>query len=77
MKNFLGVYLDSIDEHLLERLDEDDELNLDTVQRLRFYTSVLPTAHVLHAQLEVPRIIDFGIARATKHTSDTQGSPRV
>ena len=34
-------YLDSIDERLLEYLDEDDELKLDAVQRLRFYTSVV------------------------------------
>ncbi len=38
---FLVVYLDSVDERLLEYLDEDDELKLDAVQRLRFYTSAL------------------------------------
>ena len=41
MSDFLVVYLDSIDERLLEYLDEDDELKLDVVQRLRFYTSAL------------------------------------
>jgi hypothetical protein len=30
------VYLDSIDERLLEYLDDDEELRLDVVQRLRF-----------------------------------------
>ncbi len=35
------VYLDSVDERLLDYLDEDDELKLDAVQRIRFYTSAL------------------------------------
>jgi len=39
VNDFLVVYLDSIDEQLLEYLDEDDELKLDAVQRLRFYTT--------------------------------------
>jgi hypothetical protein len=37
----LVSYLDSIDERLLEYLDEDDELKLDAVQRLRFYTTAI------------------------------------
>jgi hypothetical protein len=41
VSDFLVVYLDSIDEQLLEYLDEDDDLRLDAAQRLRFYTSVL------------------------------------
>ena len=41
MNDFLVTYLDSIDERLLEYLDEDDELKLDAVHRLRFYTSTL------------------------------------
>ena len=41
VSDFLVVYLDSIDEQLLEYLDEDDELKLDAVKRLRFYTSAL------------------------------------
>jgi hypothetical protein len=41
VSDFLVVYLDSIDKQLLEYLDEDDELKLDAVQRLRFYTSAL------------------------------------
>jgi hypothetical protein len=41
VSDFLVVYLDSIDERLLEYLDEDDELKLDAVQHLRFYTSAL------------------------------------
>jgi hypothetical protein len=41
VNDFLVVYLDSIDERLLEYLDEDEELKLDAVQRLRFYTTAL------------------------------------
>jgi hypothetical protein len=41
VNDFLVSYLDAIDERLLEYLDDDDELKLDTVQRLRFYTSAL------------------------------------
>ena len=41
VNDFLVVYLDSIDEQLLEYLDEDEELKLDAVQRLRFYTTAL------------------------------------
>ena len=41
VNDFLVTYLDSIDGRLLEYLDEDDELKLDAVQRLRFYTSAL------------------------------------
>ncbi len=41
VSDFLVVYLDTIDEQLLDYLDEDDELKLEAVQRLRFYTSAL------------------------------------
>jgi hypothetical protein len=41
VNEFLVTYLDSIDGRLLEYLDDDDELKLDVVQRLRFYTSAL------------------------------------
>ena len=41
MNDLLVVYLDSIDERLLEYLDEDEELKLDAIQRIRFYTSAL------------------------------------
>ena len=46
MNDFLVTYLDSIDERLLEYLDDDDDLKLDVVQRLRFYTSALLTGSV-------------------------------
>jgi hypothetical protein len=41
VNDFLVVYLDSIDERLLDYLDEEGELRLDTVQRLRYYTTAL------------------------------------
>ena len=41
VNDFLVVYLDSIDEWLLEYLDEDEELKLDAVKCLRFYTTAL------------------------------------
>ena len=41
MSKSLVVYLDSIDERLLAYLDRDEELRLDTVRRLRLYTSAL------------------------------------
>ncbi len=41
VSDFLVTYLDSIDERLLEHLDQDDELKLDAVQRIRFYTTAL------------------------------------
>jgi hypothetical protein len=41
VNDFLVVYLDSFDERLLEYLDEEDELKLDVVQRLSFYTTAL------------------------------------
>jgi hypothetical protein len=41
VSDFLVLYLDSIDERLLEYLDEDEELKLDAVKRLSFYTTAL------------------------------------
>lgn len=35
VSDFLVVYLDSIDERLLEHLDEDDELKLDALRHHR------------------------------------------
>ena len=40
MSEFL-VYLDSIDERLLDYLDEEDELRAEVVRRLRYYTTAL------------------------------------
>jgi hypothetical protein len=51
MSEFLVVYLDSIDEHLLDYLDEDDELRLDTVRRLRYYTTALLDGSITPAAL--------------------------
>ena len=41
MSEFLVVYLDSIDERLLDYLDEEDELRPEVVKRLRYYASAL------------------------------------
>ena len=41
MNDFLVSYLDAIEERLLEYLDDEGELKLEVVQRLRFYTSAL------------------------------------
>jgi hypothetical protein len=41
MSELLVTYLDSIDERLLDYLDEDDELRPEVVKRLRYYASAL------------------------------------
>jgi hypothetical protein len=41
VNDFLISYLDAIDEQLLENLDDEGELKLEVVKRLRFYTSAL------------------------------------
>jgi len=51
MSEFLVAYLDSIDERLLEYLDDDDELRVDTVRRLRYYTTALLDGSITPAAL--------------------------
>jgi hypothetical protein len=41
VSEFLVTYLDSIDEHLLDYLDEEDELRPEIVKRLRYYATAL------------------------------------
>ncbi len=41
VSEFLVLYLDSIDERLLDYLDEDDEPRPEVVKRLRYYASAL------------------------------------
>lgn len=41
VSQLLVVYLDAIDERLLEYLDGEEELRLDVVDRLRHYTAAL------------------------------------
>ena len=41
MNEFLVAYLDAIDQRLLDYLDENEELRIDIVQRLRHYTTLL------------------------------------
>ena len=51
MSEFLVVYLDSIDGRLLDYLDKDEELRLDTVRRLRYYTTALLDGSITPAAL--------------------------
>jgi hypothetical protein len=51
VNDFLVTYLDPIDKRLLAYLDNDDELSLDTVRRLRLYTSALLAATLTPAQV--------------------------
>ena len=41
VSEFLVVYLDAIDEALLDYLDENDELHPEVVKRLRYYASAM------------------------------------
>lgn len=41
VNDFLVVYFDSIDERLLDHLDEEEELRPEVVKRLRYYASAL------------------------------------
>ncbi len=52
VNDFLVTYLDSMDERLLEYLDEDDELKLDVVQLLSFYTIALLEGSVTPEHIE-------------------------
>ena len=52
MNDFLVTYLDTIDERLLDYLDGDDELQLDAVQRLRFYASALLAGSITPKHVE-------------------------
>jgi len=51
VNEFLVVYLDSVDERLLDYLDEDEELRLDTVRRMRFYATALLDGSITTAAL--------------------------
>jgi len=52
VSDFLVVYLDTIDERLLEYLDDDDDMKLDVVQRLSFYTTALLEGSVTPQHIE-------------------------
>lgn len=49
MSDFLVVYLDSIDERLLDYLDEEDELRPEVVKRLRYYATALSEGSITPA----------------------------
>jgi hypothetical protein len=49
--DFLVSYLDTIDERLLEYLDDEENLSVDTVKRLQRYASALLDDSISPAQL--------------------------
>jgi hypothetical protein len=49
VSEFLVTYLDSIDERLLDYLDEDDELRPEVIKRLRHYASALLEGSIIPA----------------------------
>ena len=51
VNDFLVTYLDSIDEQLLAYLDENEELRLDAVRRMRFYATALLDGSITPAAL--------------------------
>jgi hypothetical protein len=64
VSDFLVVYLDSIDERLLEYLDEDEELRPEVVKRLCFYTSALQNGSITPAAVAEDRADWFDLTRA-------------
>jgi len=51
VNGFLASYLDTVDERLLEYLDDEEELSVNAVRRLRLYTSALLAAALTPAQV--------------------------
>lgn len=51
MNDFRVAYLDAIDESLLDYLDEENELSLDAVHRLRLYATELLNGRITPAHL--------------------------
>jgi len=52
MSDLLVAFLDAIDERLLDYLDQDEELRLDTVERLWLYTEALLDGSITPAVIE-------------------------
>jgi hypothetical protein len=52
VSEFLLRYLDSIDERLLDYLDEEGELRPDVVRRLRFYATALLDGSITPAAVD-------------------------
>ena len=64
VSEFLVVYLDSIDERLLDYLDEDDELRPEVVKRLRYYASALLEGSITPAAVAEDWADWFDLTRA-------------
>lgn len=64
MSEFLVTYLDSIDERLLDYLDEDDELRPEVVKRLRYYASALLEGSITPAAVAEDWADWFDLTRA-------------
>jgi hypothetical protein len=61
---FLVVYLESIDERLLDYLDEQDELRPEVVKRLRHYASALLEGSITPAAVAEDCADWFDLTRA-------------
>jgi hypothetical protein len=64
VSEFLVVYLDSIDERLLDYLDEEDELRPEVVRRLRYYASALLEGSITPAAVAEDWADWFDLTRA-------------
>jgi hypothetical protein len=64
VSEFLVVYLDSIDERLLDYLDEDDELRPEVVKRLRYYAAALLEGSIAPAAVAEDWTDWFDLAQA-------------
>jgi hypothetical protein len=73
VSEFLVTYLDSIDERLLDYLDEDDELRPEIVKRLRHYASVLLEGSVTPVAVGEDWGDWFDLTRAFVATYASQG----
>jgi hypothetical protein len=73
VNEYLVVYLDSIDERLLDYLDEDEELRLDVEQRLRYYRSALLEASITPAAVAEDWADWFDLTRAFVATYAPEG----
>ena len=72
VNEFLVVYLDSVDERLLDYLDEDEELRLDTVRRMRFYATALLDGSITPGALaeDWPEFFDLAPAFTAAYTPE-------
>ncbi len=72
VSEFLVVYLDSIDERLLDYLDEDEELRPEAVKRLRYYASAMLEGSITPAAVAEDWEDYFDLAQAFALTYGSQ-----